>query len=302
MSHLKKLPLIIRTWILPSIVGASVGSIMTSCSIEKLPTPAPGNQDVVAAGELKLGEANDFSGEMSMLADLPSSYEWGMDVSFTVKLDQPTHLRVSTSYTYDCDYFATAWGPQYYLYLEDGSSRILNEDTNNEWANIPGTSTPAYPGLTPAGTHRMIVRFFAKEECDVRGNTKILNQYDFEDNRYNSIDYSLARDWQKSDDDKEQLRVSAYRSFRWTSLQGEVSGEIAFFPYDVPTKIVLKATTSTGEMVNVWKPGTVRHCQYQVATETGTPTMMLSCSQPDVYTFPENFDAAVKFTKIANTF
>jgi hypothetical protein len=302
MSHLKKLSLIVRTWILPSIVGASVGSIMTSCSVEKIPTPAPGNQDVIAAGELTLGEANDFAGDMSMLADLPSSYDWGMDVSFTIKLDQPTHLRVSTSYTYDCDYYAAAWGPQYYLYLEDGSSRVLDDETSHEWSKIPGTSTPAYPGLTPAGIHRMIVRFYAKEECDVQGNTKILNQYDFEEGRYNALDYGLARDWQKHDDATEQLRVTSFRNFRWTSAQGEVNGEIAFFPYETPTKIVLKATTSTGEITNTWKAGSTRYCQYQVATEAGSPALSLACSAPDVSTFPENFDQAVKFNKISSTF
>jgi hypothetical protein len=252
---------------------------LVACSVKPITTEDEAQPQRIDIGVLTTNSEVAAQGTMAewnnAVAGYPLKEQWkyGIDFAFDLNLDQAVHLFLDSDQNFDCNFGGTLMGPSYYIQLADGKELALDYESRSNVKVFAGTGDYDFPGVMPAGSHKLIARWFSNEECRMDVSVAAKDRFAPEHNYGPSIQRAdLFGTWTKED------TTYAYgMSGLLTVTNGNNNAvvEITDFPY--LTRYTSKVQSVTGAMPG-FNVGDVTYCLYEIDTDVSPSTLEISCN------------------------
>ena len=261
------------------VVSSLASFTLIACSVNPIANEEETGTQKIEIGALTTNSEVNAKGTMAewnnAVAGYPLKEQWkyGIDFAFDLNLDQAVHLYLDSDQNYDCNIGGTLMGPSYYIKLADGQEIAFDYENRANVKVFPGAGDYDFPGMLPAGNHKLIARWFSNEECRMDVSVAAKDRFAPQNNYGPSIQRAdLLGTWSKD------TTTYAYgMSGLLTVTDGANSAvvEITDFPYQ--TRYTAKVQSITGTMPG-YTVGDVTYCLYEIDTDVSPSTLEISCN------------------------
>ncbi len=261
------------------VVSSLAGLTLIACSVKPIDDEEETPPQKIELGTLTTNSEVTAKGTMAewnnAVAGYPLKEEWkyGIDFAFDLNLDQAVHIFLDSDQNFDCNFGGTLMGPSYYIQLADGKELAFDYENRANVKVFPGVGDYDFPGMMPAGNHKLIARWFSNEECRMDVSVAAKDRFAPENNYGPSIQRAdLFGSWSK-----DSTTYVYGMSGLLTVTEGSNSAvvEITDFPYQ--TRYSAKVQSITGTMPG-YTVGDVTYCLYDIDSDVSPSTLEISCN------------------------
>ncbi len=262
------------------LVVSSLASLtLIACSVKPIADEEETPSQKIEIGALTTNNEVVAKGTMAewnnAVAGYPLKEQWkyGIDFAFDLTLDQSVHLFLDSDQNFDCNFGGSLMGPSYYIQLADGKELAFDYENRANVAIFPGVGDYDFPGVLPAGNHKLIARWFSNEECRMDVSVAAKDRFAPANNYGPSIQRAdLFGTWTK-----DTVTYTYGMSGLLTVTDGDSIAvvEITDFPY--LNRYTAKVRSVTGAMSD-YQTGDVTYCLYDIDTDVTPSTMDISCN------------------------